>query len=580
MRLRSRFTILLGALAAGAAVFLMIVLDRTVRRSVEDRARERVELEARHLLADVDRWGAGPGELDAFLRAAARDLACRITLVAPDGRVENDTDLPPAEVASMQNHADRPEIREARERGSGTAIRYSSTEAQERLYVGLRRPGGGVLRLSVAMERLRETELAYVWPARAAILLACFGLFAIGRIASRRLSEPIGRLTDAALAIAAGDRRRQIPTAGGEEVALLGASLQRMRESLEREAERAEAERRLAATVFEQLPDGLVVVDSRLQVLESNARFSRMIGVSSSAGRALYDLLRHRSVYELFETTLRSGETTDRTVRLSDEVVWQVTVVALPEGSRAAAVGVLRDITRLERTESMRRTFVADVSHELRTPIASIAAAAETLSDGTPEEAEKDDLLRLILRQSERMRELLSDLMDLAQIESGGVELATEEIPLSTVLRDVAADLAGQAAERKIRVELVGGGSATVVGDRRRLGQIVRNLLDNAIKFSPDGGIVTLRAGRKEGAPFLTVTDEGPGIPRAEQDKIFQRFYQVDRSRSKSRPGTGLGLAIVKHLVHLHGGAIEVESEPGSGSTFRIRFPEPARLPM
>jgi two-component system phosphate regulon sensor histidine kinase PhoR len=573
VRLGSRFTTLFGVLSVAAAVLLILVFDETLRRAVEDRVVERVERERDHIAEDLARLSARPDGVDAFLRKTAKDLDCRITVVAPDGRVTHDTDLLPADVASVENHGNRPEIREARESGSGTARRFSATERENRLYFARRLPGGEVLRLSVAAAQVRLLERPYLWSARLAIVLACLALFLIGRSLSKRFSEPIAALTQAASAIAAGDAARELPSAGGEEVQLLGASLRRMKDSLERSAERADAERRLAAMVFEQLPDGLVVVDARLHVLESNARFARMIGVPAPAGRALYDLLRHRALYELFESTLKTRETAERTVRLADELVWQVTVVALPEGSRAAAVGVLRDVTRLERTESMRRTFVADVSHELRTPIASIAAAAETLAEGETDEADTAQLLDLIRRQSDRMRELIDDLMDLAQIESGAVELRKEVLSLSTLLQEVARDLASAAAARSTRIVVDANGQIPVEADRRRLVQIIRNLLDNAIKFSRGGGTVRLYGGREGGEVFFAIVDEGPGIPRAEQEKIFQRFYQIDRSRSKAVPGTGLGLAIVKHLVQLHGGRIEVESEVGSGSTFRVHLP-------
>jgi two-component system phosphate regulon sensor histidine kinase PhoR len=298
-----------------------------------------------------------------------------------------------------------------------------------------------------------------------------------------------------------------------------------------------------------------------------------MVGITDPAGRALYDLLRNRALYDVFGETVASGQPAERTVRLADEIVWQVSVVALPAGYRAAAVGVLRDVTRLERTESMRRTFIADVSHELRTPIASIAAAAETLAEAEPDEAESKHLLGLIRRQSDRMRELIDDLMDLAQIESGAVELEKSDLSLSSLLSETAADFSAAAAARRIHLVTDADPSLSVEGDRRRLSQVVRNLLDNAIKFSPEAGTVTLRARREGKDAVLSVTDEGPGIPHSEVGKIFQRFYQVDRSRSKSRPGAGLGLAIAKHLVQLHGGAVEVDTELGRGSTFRVRFP-------
>jgi two-component system phosphate regulon sensor histidine kinase PhoR len=411
---------------------------------------------------------------------------------------------------------------------------------------------------------------------RLATLAVCLVLFLIGAGASRRFSEPIAALTRAASAVAAGDFARDLPTGGGEEVQLLSAAMQRMKGSLNQAVQRAEAERRLTAMVFERLPDGLVVVDAKLRVLECNGRFAEMTGIATPAGRGVYEVLRERPLYDCFEATLKTGEISDRIVRLPDERVWQVTVARLPESHRAAAVGVLRDVTRLERTETMRRTFVGDVSHELRTPIASIAAAAETLAEGRPDKAETAELTDLIRRQSDRMRELIDDLMDLAQIESGAVPLEREEIPLQELLIEVAEDLGASSREKGIQVQVTGDPGAAAVGDRRRLGQLARNLLDNAIKFSPAGAPVVVRVGRDGGRAGFSVSDVGPGIPKSERDKIFQRFYQVDRSRSKQRPGSGLGLAIVKHIAQLHGATVEVESEVGRGSTFHVRFPAAA----
>ena len=570
MRLRSLFTMLFGVLAAATALSLILVIDATLRRAVEDRVTERIEREIDHVAQDMR--GTAPENLDVFFRRSARELGCRITLIHPDGRVSNDTDLRPSEGPQMENHARRPEVLEARRSGRGDSRRFSATEQENRLYFARLLSDGNVLRISVAAALVRELESGYLWSARAAVVLACVLLFAIGTAASRRFSEPIARLTGAASAIAAG-LPRDLPKEGGEEVQLLAAALQRMKDSLARAAERAESERRLTAQVFEKLPDGLVVLDSRLHVLEANERFSQMIGVPTPAGRALYDVVRLRALYEVFEAALKSGEGAERTVRLADELVWQVLVVPLPAGSRAAAVGVLRDVTRLERTESMRRTFVADVSHELRTPIASIAAAAETLEEAAPDESERRELVGLIQRQSARMKELIDDLMDLAQIESGAVELTLEAVPVTELLREVARDLASDAARRRVRIAVTGDANASMLADRRRVLQIARNLLDNAIKFSPEGETVRLGAESGPGWAGFSVSDNGPGVPRAEREKVFQRFYQVDRSRSKTRPGTGLGLAIVKHLVHLHQGTVEIESEAGQGSLFRIRLP-------
>ena len=577
MSLRSRLAVLFAALAAAAGYLLILVSDATIRRAVEDRARNRIERELELL---SDELAAGPPrgavERDPVLRRAARGLDCRITYVGPDGAVQNDTDLLPADVLQMENHAARPEIREATARGFGESRRESATEGKEFLYVARRLPDGSVLRVAVSTARVSEVETSYLWTTRIAIGAVCIAFFIVGAAMSRRFSAPIAELTQAASAVAAGDFARDLPEAGGEEVQLLSAALRRMKASLADALARAEEERRLTSIVFERIPDALVVVDTKLAVVESNDRFARMIGVAAPAGRALYDLLRNRSLLDAFDHTVRTGEPSERTVRLADEIVWQVAVQPLPAGARASAVGVLRDVTRLERTEAMRRTFVADVSHELRTPIASIAAAAETLSEGGADEAEAANLVALIGRQSARMRELIDDLMDLAQIESGAVPLAREEIPLRELLVEVAEDLEPAARERGVDVRVQGDEAVAALGDRRRLGQLARNLIDNAIKFSPSGAPVVVRVFRQAGRSGFSVEDLGPGIPRAERDKIFQRFYQVDRSRSKVRPGSGLGLAIVKHIAQLHGATVDVEGEVGQGSTFRVSFPAAA----
>ncbi len=573
MRLRARFTALFAVLAAAAVVFLILVSDATVGRAVEDRVSDRFRRELDHLADDLARGQPGAQTRDDFLRRAAADLECRITYIAPDGRVLDDTDLLPADVPAMENHAGREEVRAAVASGVGMSRRLSPTEQKPMLYVARRLPDGSVLRLAVAQARLSQVERGYLWTTRLATLAACLVLFLIGTSASRRFSEPIAELTRAASAVAAGDFARDLPTGGAEEVQLLGAAVQRMKASLSRALALAEDERRMTAVVFERLPDGLVVVDARLHVVESNERFAAMTGVPAPSGRALYDLLRDRALYDAFETTVKAGELSESTIRLEDGRVWAVVVQPLPPGSRAAAVGVLRDITILERTESMRRTFVADVSHELRTPIASIAAAAETLADGQADRAETQELLGLIRRQSDRMRELIDDLMDLAQIESGAVPLERVEIGLRDLLAEIAEDLEGAGKEKQVGISVSGDGGIAILGDRRRIGQLARNLLDNAIKFSPSGGSVTVRVSREGGHAAFSVSDLGPGIPKAERDKIFQRFYQVDRSRSKIRPGSGLGLAIVKHIAQLHGASVEVEGEVGSGSTFRVSFP-------
>jgi signal transduction histidine kinase len=229
--------------------------------------------------------------------------------------------------------------------------------------------------------------------------------------------------------------------------------------------------------------------------------------------------------------------------------------------------------------ETMRRRFVSDVSHELRTPIAAIRAAVETLAGEEELPVDIARLLGILERQSSEMEALVSDLTDLSQIESGAVTLLPERISMKSLLTSVVRDLQAAADARRVTVSVETPDALAVSGDRRRLAQVFRNLVDNAVKFSPPGGRVDVLAeGGSEGADGLSpcvvhVVDRGIGIPRSEQARIFQRFYRVDPSRAKSVPGTGLGLAIVKHILILHGGSIRLESEPGKGSRFTVSLP-------
>ena len=367
-------------------------------------------------------------------------------------------------------------------------------------------------------------------------------------------------------------------------------ALHRFAELVARERAGSETARLLARTVFEEVPVGLVVVDRTLAVLDVNPVARSLFGTPRSAGvSALHDLVRDVDVLRLFQALVRgeSGEGAPALVRVAGreggERLVEVAVRALPGSpgpGEPAAVGVATDVTERERTERMRRQFVADVSHELRTPIATMRAASETLADEESLGADAAHFVEIMKRQASEMQDLVSDLTDLSQIESGSVTLQLEPVPLAALLASVVKDLEAFAGARRVQVALEAAPGLAVRGDRRRLAQVFRNLVDNAIKFSPAGGRVDVLAeattGRTGPEVLVHVVDRGIGIPASEQTKIFQRFYRVDRSRSKTTPGTGLGLAIVKHLLILHGGAVRVESQPLSGSRFTVSLPAAA----
>jgi two-component system phosphate regulon sensor histidine kinase PhoR len=577
LRLRSRLTLLLALLAAGAAGALMILWSAVADRASEGQAIRRLRAED-SLLADVAApLFSDPAGIDRLVRSAGASLGVRITVIAADGRVLSDSDVAAAEVPRMENHASRPEIAEAGESGRGQAMRFSDTLDRNFVYLARRIPASGPLvgfvRLAIAVDEIHAEESPILWAGRAAIVSACGILFLVGAAASRRLAVPLERVSAAAAEVAGGNLAREIPEENEPDAASLAGSVRRMKATLLAALAAAESEQRSTAEVFDRLPSAVVVVGERGEIAQANRAFQELAGSADPVGRPLVDLLREPAIHRLFSEAIdRQADQSVSWRRPDSDATWDVRVLPLGEGGRRA-IGIFRNVTSIARNEAMRRQFVSDVSHELRTPIASIVTAAETLAEGIADEEETAELEALIVRQALRMRDLVEDLTDLSRIESGSIELRTEDVDLADVSREVAHDLAGRAAERRISVIVAAPAESTVRGDRRRLHQIVQNLADNAVKFSPDGGRVEIALGRDGDRVTLSVSDEGPGVLRSEREKIFQRFYQTDPSRSKVRPGTGLGLAIVKHLAILHQATIEVGGDPGRGATFRVSFP-------
>jgi two-component system phosphate regulon sensor histidine kinase PhoR len=577
VKLSSRFALLFGALAALAAAALILLWGYLLDRAAAQRAMLRLRAEESLLAQFAEPLFDRPDELDRLVRTAGARLGLRVTAIEPGGRVLSDSELDTAGVARMENHARRPEIVEARLVGTGTSRRFSATLDRDFLYLAERVAEEGrtvgFIRLAIPVDDLAQEEAATVWAGRAAVVSACLLLFAVGAFASRRLAAPIHRVAEAARAVARGDLGREPPDEDDPDAAELSDAVRRMKGSLLASLEEVRAQQRLTAEVLDRLPSGLVVVGERGDITQANRAFGRMLDATEPAGRPLVDVVRDAEIYELFTRAREKGAEESMVWKRPGEETWEVHALALPGADRYRVVGIFRDVSMLSRTEAMRRRFVSDVSHELRTPVASISAAAETLQDISPGDEDAVRLVELIGRQARRMGELIDDLMDLSRIESGAIDLQFEEVALEPLAREVAADLAPRARPRGVRVEISAAPGLTVRADRRRLAQILRNLVDNAVKFSPDGEEVRISLERRDGRVVLSVADRGPGVPRSEREKIFQRFYQMDPSRSKARPGTGLGLAIVKHLVALHSATVRVGGEPGQGAVFSVEFP-------
>lgn len=585
----------LAALAL-AAVLASILLPRTLAQQ----ATSQLAQEARLLVAAVP----APGSLvspDPDLAQRLHQLVAgtdfRITLVALDGKVLADSQRLGSELAAMDNHRTRPEIFAALARGEGSAVRHSDTTEQDTLYAArLVNDAGGrswILRLGQPL----STISALTRHLGRILLLALAAALALVALVSwwltRSLFRPLGELLAAADAMGRGDYAARFQIPEQRELARLGTALQRMARHAGEQLHAVEAERdHLRATVA-GMTEGVLVTDARGRVRLLNSAFCEIFGVPANASPGdVLDLARERRLVDLIQQVLSDGAERRVHLEVMEPVRRTLALTGSTLGAQDGAVVVVRDITESEQLNRMRRDFVANVSHELRTPLAAIQGYAETLCDGALED--RDTAQRFsqrIVDQCRRLAALLADLLTLSRLEGKEALESLEPVDLRRLAGEAIELVAGQAAARQVAVELVPGPSPVVQGDPEGLFRLFSNLLENAVKYNQAGGRVEVTLGSRAGDPempaaptpagapaagmaVIEVRDTGIGIPGSALPRIFERFYRVDKGRAREEGGTGLGLAIVKHVAQAHQGRVEVESELGRGSKFRVLLPQ------
>jgi two-component system phosphate regulon sensor histidine kinase PhoR len=352
-----------------------------------------------------------------------------------------------------------------------------------------------------------------------------------------------------------------------------------------REAELREQSQRTAA-LFNRMIEGLIVVDAGGRIRLANRAAEALFGFDGPAvGKSVLEATRHHEVAAVVSRLDKELEVLGYELRIDSLVAprfLQVNALALRDagGSSDGAILVFHDLTRLRQLEGVRQEFVANVSHELRTPLSLIKSASETLLDGAKDDpAALARFLRIIDKHANRLALLIDDLLLLSTLDSGGLRLNRQPLPVRSTVQDAIDDLQPRAAARDVTLRNQVPGSLVAFADNDRIRQVISNLVDNAIKYGKAGGMTSVEGALLQGGRIeIRVVDDGPGIPRESQERIFERFYRVDKARSREQGGTGLGLAIVKHVVQAHGGEVRLESEPGSGSSFIINLP-PARTP-
>jgi two-component system, OmpR family, phosphate regulon sensor histidine kinase PhoR len=523
-----------------------------------------------------------PEDLSA-LRDWATQVAAsgaRVTVLAFDGRVLADSQSGPT---ATEDKGSGPEIQEALASGQGRSIRRSSSLGRDLLYYAVRQPTSSgqplIVRFALPLDTVDEVLSAFrhrLWLASLVILLlAC----AVSMLFSRSFTDRVERLREFSRRVAEGDFRPLPRDSSGDALEALGISLNRTAARLDRTIQTLTEERNLSSAILGSMVEGVAVVNNAERLVFANPGFAEILGldVPPVSGSALVEVVRQTGLLEAVRQVL-GGE-----ARVQSEIVtgtlrqhyFAITVAAVRAGDTTGAVVVLHDITELRRLERVRRDFVANVSHEFRTPLTAIQGFAETLLAGAIDDSvNRTRFLEIILEHSRRLARLTEDLLVLSKMDADRLELEIQQLRVSQLIDSCLETAQRRAAEKDLRISVnMPEGLPDIAGDRRRLAEVLQNLLDNAIQYTLPSGRITLSAQPKGEEMILTVSDTGIGIPKADQPRIFERFYRVDVARSREAGGTGLGLAIAKHLVEVHGGRLWVDSEVGQGSHFHFSVP-------
>lgn len=578
-----RISLWLAALTLALLSALGVYVNTALVRQGTDDARQELLGQAKlslRALPSAD-WRAGPA-LQAAVGRIDADIQARVTLIDPDGKVLADSRSAPE---LMEDHADRPERLEALDRGEGSAIRPSATLGKTMLYVAITagpdQPAGTVTRLARPLDAVEASSARL----RAAMLLTVAITVIVALVAtawlSRALTAPVQEMVRVAHRVERGDLMARVRQPGGGELTALADVLNR---ALDRSAElltESQRQTQYYAAVLEQMTDAVVVVDQRGRVQFANAAFGRAFGVDVGQLQAprLEEVAISYELSALLTRAVEQGTTQRAEVRISSpqERILEGVASALKaaDGRIAGAVGLLHDITELRRMDQVRRDFVANASHELRTPAAGIRALAEVLQSGAAQDPEKGPrFLGQILDSAERLGQILDDMLILTRVERGQELLHTEWQSAPRALSAALAHVQAMADSKKIALHLQSGPDDRVFADAPGLQTMLINLLDNAVKYTPDGGRVDVMGRAVPGGYECAVTDTGLGIPPEDLERIFERFYRVNKARDRASGGTGLGLSIVKHIAEIHGGKVTVRSAVGAGSTFTLFLPQ------
>ena len=521
--------------------------------------------------------------LDNLCKTAGRQASTRITIVLPSGRVVGDSQESPEH---MDNHAGRPEIHKALSGETGQSLRYSDTLSRSMMYVAVPVEDQGrtlaVIRTAIPLDEIDRKLASIRGTIFMAGLLVALMATLISYVVARRIARPIEEVRKGAEQFAKGNLTYAIPPPKSREMVMLVNALTQMASDLNDRIQTVDRQRSELAAVLSSMQEGVIALNMDEQLINANQAAVDMFKFkpTGAIGRSIQEVIRNPQLHRFVQEALTGEGDAEGEIRIYQEEERILGTHSSPlreSGSkRIGTLIVFHDITRLRRLETMRREFAANVSHEIKTPLTAIKGFVETLLGGTvenPEEARR--FLAIIDKHANRLAAIIEDLMKLSEIEQKGQQrgIGMKREALAPVIRGAIEICRVQAGEKDIAIEMDCDDALSAEINAHFLEQAVVNLVDNAVKYSGTGSTINVRAMQAGSGVEIRIQDQGIGIPGSHLPRLFERFYRVDKSRSRKEGGTGLGLAIVKHIIQAHGGGIDVNSTLGKGSTFIIRLP-------
>ncbi len=584
---RTKLTIIIISIIAIAVSAAGILMMKTFKDIYIDALEDSMVREMK-LIASRMEWKAGgeQAELTAFYTEQAKELKeyteSRITFIRKDGKVLGDSDYA---AEQMNNHAEREEISEAVQSGIGRSVRPSDTMRMNMIYVAIPVVDQGgeeyIIRMAMTLEEADKSIQQIMYVLVGGLVVLFIISVAISYRIALGLTRPLEQITKVAKQITNMDYQARVDVVKKDEIGELAQAINTMADSLQVQMERIKHNESQLQTVLAHMLNGIVMIGDKGKVVLMNRRAEEVLGLPASdlVGRHYTEAKQQYELSQMIQESLKSKEPIREEVTFyyPEERLVELTLVPISDGEHehGGVLLVLQDVSAIRRLERMRSEFVANVSHELKTPIAAVKGFAETLLGGAVKDEETArSFLQIIFDESDRLNRLIGDILELSKIESRRVPLMFSPVELDSFVGKTFTLLESEAAIRGIELCSKIENGLFVEADEDRLRQIVMNLLSNGINYTPDGGKVTLSI-QAISDDYITIqiSDTGIGIPKKDLPRIFERFYRVDKARSRSSGGTGLGLSIVKHLVELHKGTITVTSTTGVGTTFTITLP-------